>query len=82
MPQPKPELKRYGLVCDLQSARNLNVVCQGNTIFQNVSYSYDKVGNVLGLKNDMVLPRANEYGGPSCSEVLMKGVRGGVEVLQ
>jgi YD repeat-containing protein len=44
---------------------NLNAVRQGNTIFQNLSYSYDKVGNVLGLKNDVALPQANDYGGPS-----------------
>jgi RHS repeat-associated protein len=44
---------------------NLTAVRQGNTIFQNLSYSYDKVGNVLGLKNSVELPRANEYGGPS-----------------
>ena len=34
-------------------------------IFQNLSYSYDKVGNILGLKNDVALPHANDYGGPS-----------------
>jgi RHS repeat-associated protein len=44
---------------------NLNAVRQGNTIFQNLSYSYDKVGNILGLKNDVALPQANDYGGPS-----------------
>jgi len=38
---------------------------QGNTLFQNLSYSYDKVGNILGLKNDVALPHANDYGGPS-----------------
>jgi len=44
---------------------NLTAVRQGNTIFQNLSYSYDRVGNVLGLKNSVDLPRANEFGGPS-----------------
>ena len=35
---------------DAQNRRlnNLNAVRQNNTIFQNLSYSYDKVGNVLG----------------------------------
>jgi RHS repeat-associated protein len=37
----------------------------GNTLFQNLSYNYDKVGNVLELKNDVALPHANDYGGPS-----------------
>jgi RHS repeat-associated protein len=44
---------------------NLNAVRQANVIFQNLSYSYDKVGNVLGLKNDVALPHANTFGGPS-----------------
>jgi len=38
---------------------------QGNVLFQNLLYSYDKVGNILGLKNSVDLPHANEYGGPS-----------------
>ena len=52
---------------DAQNRRlnNLNAVRQNNTIFQNLSYSYDKVGNILGLKNDVALPVANDYGGPS-----------------
>jgi len=52
---------------DAQNRRlnNLTAVRQGNTIFQNLSYSYDKVGNVLGLKNSVDLPHANEFGGPS-----------------
>src|SRR5438309_12010041 len=44
---------------------NLNAVRQGNTIFQNLTYNYDKEGNILGLKNAVDLPHANEYGGPS-----------------
>jgi len=43
----------------------LTALRQGGTLFQNLAYSYDKVGNVLALKNSVDLPRANEYGGPS-----------------
>ena len=55
----------YSYDANTRRLNNLNAVRQGNTIFQNLSYSYDKVGNVLGLKNSVDLPHANEYGGPS-----------------
>jgi len=44
---------------------NLNAVRQGNTIFQNLNYSYDKVGNILGLANNVAVPPPNVYGGPT-----------------
>jgi len=44
---------------------NLNAVRQGNTIFQNLAYSYDKVGNILGLQNNVVVPPPNVFGGPT-----------------
>ena len=52
---------------DAQTRRlaNLNAVRQANVIFQNLTYAYDKVGNVLGLKNDVERPTANTFGGPS-----------------
>jgi RHS repeat-associated protein len=56
---------------DAQNRRlnNLTAVSQqGNTRFQNLFYSYDKVGNILGLKNDVALPHANDYGGPSVQQ--------------
>src|SRR6266702_6873534 len=55
----------YSYDANTRRLNNLNAVRQGNTIFQNLSYSYDKVGNVLGLKNSVDLPHANEFGGPS-----------------
>ncbi|QKV73934.1 sugar-binding protein [Amycolatopsis sp. Hca4] len=33
--------------------------------FQNLSYGYDKVGNVTTLTNDVAVPGAKELGGPS-----------------
>jgi RHS repeat-associated protein len=52
---------------DAQNRRlnNLNAVRQGNTIFQNLNYSYDKVGNILGLANNVAVPPPNTYGGPT-----------------
>ncbi len=38
---------------------------QGNTLFQNLAYSYDKVGNILGLANNVAVPPPNVYGGPT-----------------
>jgi RHS repeat-associated protein len=52
---------------DAQNRRlnNLNAVRQGNTIFQNLNYSYDKVGNILRLANNVAVPPPNTYGGPT-----------------
>ncbi|WP_310961148.1 SpvB/TcaC N-terminal domain-containing protein [Nocardioides terrisoli] len=33
--------------------------------FQDQSYTYDKVGNVVGEKNSVPVPPASQYGGPS-----------------
>src|SRR4029077_13023814 len=55
----------YSYNAQTRRLSNLNAVRQGNTIFQNLSYSYDKVGNILGLKNDVGVPVANDYGGPN-----------------
>jgi RHS repeat-associated protein len=33
--------------------------------FQNVSYTYDKVGNVTALANDVAVPAPSTFGGPS-----------------
>ena len=33
--------------------------------FQNLDYTYDNVGNVLGLDNDVAVPPASQYGGPT-----------------
>jgi RHS repeat-associated protein len=52
---------------DAQTRRlsNLNAVRQGSNIFQNLNYSYDKVGNILGLANNVAVPPPNVYGGPT-----------------
>ena len=43
----------------------LTATRQGNTLFQNLAYSYDKVGNILGLANNVAVPPPNVYGGPT-----------------
>jgi len=52
---------------DAQNRRlnNLNAVRQGNTIFQNLSYSYDNVGNIRNLQNSVAVPPPNTFGGPT-----------------
>lgn len=52
---------------DAQTRRlaNLNAVRQGNNIFQNLQYSYDKVGNVRELQNQVAVPPPNVFGGPT-----------------
>jgi RHS repeat-associated protein len=55
----------YRYDTNTQRLGGLTAVRQGNTIFQNLSYSYDKVGNILRLENNVALPHANDYGGPS-----------------
>src|SRR6185436_17378379 len=52
---------------DTQNRRlnRLNAVRQGNTIFQDLAYGYDKVGNILSLTNDVAVPPANTFGGPA-----------------
>ncbi len=62
---------KTAFVYDVQTRQLNNLTAtsqQGNTRFQNLFYSYDKVGNILGLKNDVALPRANDYGGPSMQQ--------------
>ncbi|MFL6711775.1 MAG: hypothetical protein ACJ8LN_02445, partial [Sulfurifustis sp.] len=33
--------------------------------FANLQYSYDNVGNILNLRNQVDLPPASSYGGPT-----------------
>ncbi|MGH9893456.1 MAG: RHS repeat domain-containing protein, partial [bacterium] len=43
----------------------LTATRQGGTLFQNLAYSYDKVGNILGLENQVAVPPPNVFGGPT-----------------
>lgn len=43
---------------------NLRAEVQGRA-FQDLGYSYDNVGNILGLQNRVPVPGANSYGGPT-----------------
>ena len=55
----------YSYDANTRRLNNLNAVRQGNNIFQNLSYSYDKVGNILGLANNVAVPPPNVFGGPT-----------------
>src|SRR5713226_8073626 len=46
--------------------RRLNTLTAGSgTLFQNLQYSYDKVGNILSLQNQVSIPPASSFGGPT-----------------
>jgi len=50
------------------NTRRLNTLTAGKgngNLFQNLNYSYDKVGNILGLQNQVDIPPASSYGGPT-----------------
>src|SRR5712691_9088385 len=55
----------YSYDANTRRLNNLNAVRQGNTNFQNLAYSYDKVGNILGLANNVDVPPPNVFGGPT-----------------
>ena len=38
---------------------------KGSLAFQDVAYTYDAIGNVLSLSNNVPMPPPSEYGGPS-----------------
>jgi RHS repeat-associated protein len=44
---------------------NLTAGKGNGNLFQNLIYSYDKVGNILGLQNDVPVPPPSQYGGPT-----------------
>ncbi|HUZ01157.1 MAG TPA: SpvB/TcaC N-terminal domain-containing protein [Thermomicrobiaceae bacterium] len=49
------------------NSQRLQNIQTGNSagLFQNQSYSYDAVGNVTSKNNDVPVPAASQYGGPS-----------------
>jgi RHS repeat-associated protein len=44
---------------------NLTAGKGAGNLFQNLLYTYDLVGNVLGLANDVPVPPPSQYGGPT-----------------
>ncbi|MFL6653730.1 MAG: toxin TcdB middle/N-terminal domain-containing protein, partial [Sulfurifustis sp.] len=44
---------------------NLTAGRSNGTLFQNLQYSYDNVGNILNLRNIVDVPPASSYGGPT-----------------
>jgi RHS repeat-associated protein len=55
----------YAYNAQTRRLANLSAVRQANNIFQNLHYTYDKVGNVLGLQNAVAVPPPNTFGGPT-----------------
>ena len=55
----------YSYDANTRRLNNLNAVRQGNNIFQNLTYTYDKVGNILNLANNVAVPPPNTFGGPT-----------------
>ena len=49
--------------------RRLHQLTAGKgTLFQNLHYGYDQVGNILTLQNQVPVPTPNQYGGPAQPE--------------
>jgi RHS repeat-associated protein len=44
---------------------NLKAGERGGDLFQNLSYGYDNVGNILSLRNEVPVPRPSQDGGPT-----------------
>jgi RHS repeat-associated protein len=44
---------------------NLNAGLEGSNAFQNLHYTYDNVGNVVELRNDVPVPAPPVFGGPT-----------------
>jgi RHS repeat-associated protein len=45
--------------------QSLTATRQGNNLFQNLQYTYDKVGNIARLQNVVDVPPPNVFGGPT-----------------
>jgi len=45
--------------------QTLSATRQGNNLFQNLAYTYDKVGNITRLQNQVDVPPPNTFGGPT-----------------
>jgi RHS repeat-associated protein len=58
---------RTAYTYDAQTRRLNNLTAQKNTgdQFQNLLYTYDKVGNVKELANQVAVPPPNQFGGPT-----------------
>jgi YD repeat-containing protein len=55
----------YAYNAQTRRLSGLTATRQGNMLFQNLQYSYDKVGNILGLQNVVDVPPPNVFGGPT-----------------
>jgi RHS repeat-associated protein len=58
---------RTAYTYDAQTRRLNNLTAQKNTgdQFQNLAYTYDKVGNITELANQVAVPPPNQFGGPT-----------------
>jgi len=50
---------------DNRRLANLQAGPAQGTLFQNLNYAYDPVGNVLSLANDVPVPAPSQFGGPT-----------------
>lgn len=49
----------------LRRLDNLQANLKNGTLFQNLNYTYDPVGNILNLQNNVAVPPPSQYGGPT-----------------
>ncbi len=56
---------RYTYQPDNLRLQSLQAGKGAGNLFQNLTYKYDNVGNVLSLSNDVPVPPASQFGGPS-----------------
>jgi RHS repeat-associated protein len=55
----------YAYRPDTRRLQQIRSTQSNGTLFQNLAYTYDAVGNVLGLDNVVAVPPASQYGGPT-----------------
>ena len=55
----------YSYDAKTRRLNNLTAQKSSGELFQNLAYSYDKVGNILGLANNVAVPPPNVFGGPT-----------------
>jgi RHS repeat-associated core domain len=59
---------RYTYRPDSRRLANLTAGRADGNLFQNLSYGYDSVGNILNLANDVAIPTPNQFGGPTTQQ--------------
>lgn len=65
---------QYAYRADNRRLKSVTATKPGSRPFQNLMYDYDKVGNILELKNDVAVPKASELGGPTTQTFTYDGL--------